>query len=237
MCGKNEATTGEHIFKHTVLKELYENVTFDKGDRLLSISQKEHNGRVVESREIIQSTDADKFKFLKSLCASCNGAKSREWDDEFDLFIEYLFRNWHKSLSIGYVNLALIHNNYKRSNSRNLYNYFCKLFGCLLFSKDFPVPKEIISAVNGLNYSNSLGVNAVYDLALKGVNDFGNFLVSHDLMGDHLEGAERSISENCRWAIGFGPLKLAFWYRTPPVFVIGNPWYGKSNRICFTSHA
>jgi hypothetical protein len=237
MCEESEATTGEHIFKHTVLRNLYKDVTFKKGDRLVSRSQKEHNGRIVDSKKIIQSTDADEFKFIKSLCEICNGAKSKKWDDEFDRFIEYLLYRWKESLSNGYINLKLSHPKCSKADSRNLYNYFCKLFGCLLFSKGFPVPNEVVSAVNGLNYSNGLGVNAVFDIDLESIGDFGSYLVSHDLTGDHLEGQMQSVSENCRWALGFGPIKLAFWYRTPLIFVIGEPWYGKSKRIGFARNA
>lgn len=237
MCGVSKATTGEHIFKHTLLRCLYRDVSFKKGDRLVSWSQKEYNGRVVDSRKIIQSTDADDFKFINSLCESCNGAKSKIWDDEFDRFIEYLLSRWKEPLSNGHVNLKLVHSRYGKADSRNLYRYFCKLFGCLLFSKGFPVPSEIVSAVNELNYKNGFGVNVVYETDLSSIEDFSNYLVSHDLTGDHLEGQVQSVSENCRWALGFGPIKLAFWYRTPQIFVIGDPWYGKSKRICFSRNA
>lgn len=236
ICEENEATTGEHIFKHSLLRTLYKDVTFKKGDRLVSISQKIHNGRFVDSKKIVQSTDADEFKFIKSLCGSCNGAKSKKWDDEFDRFIRYLLHGWKEPLSNGYINLKIFHPRCRKINSRNLYNYFCKLFGCMLFSKGFPIPSEVVSAVNGSNYSNNLGVSAFFDLDLESIEDFGSYLVSHDLMGDHLDGQKQSVAENCRWALGFGPIKLAFWYKTPPIFVIGKPWYGKSKRIGFASH-
>lgn len=234
MCNESEATTGEHIFKHSVLKDLVRNVSFNKGDRLISRSQKKHNGVLVPTKKIIQSTDSNEFKFLNSLCQPCNNATSKKWDNEFDLFLRYVLLNWKEASRYGYINIKSFHPGCSKRDTRNLYNYFCKIFGCLLSSKNLPVPKNITEVVSGLNYSNSLGVNVVFDVDLKEIEDFGSLLVNHDLTGDYLEGQQMGITENCRWALGFGPIKIAFWYKTPPAFVIGEPWYGKSKRINFS---
>ena len=230
MCNENEAKTGEHIFKHTILHEMYGRERFKKGNRLIAHAEKEYNGRKVASKKTIESTDSDVFKFKKTLCSNCNGAKSQKWDDEFDLFIGFLLSNWKNSFKNGYINLKDVHPKCSKNDVRNLYNYFCKLFGCVLYSNGLSVPEEIVGIVSNSNYKNVLGINVVYDVELEGVTEFREFLVNHDLTGDD------SHELNYRWAIGFGPIKIGFWYKTPPKFIIGTPWYGKGKRIDFTKN-
>lgn len=230
MCNENEAETGEHIFKHSILRDMYGDKRFEKGNRLIIHSEKTYNGRAVSSKKYIESTDSDSFKFKKSLCYFCNGAKSKDWDDEFDLFLRYLLTEWKKELANGHVNLKDAHPKCNKKDIRNLYNYFCKLFGCALFSNGQPVPKEIVEIVNDLNYRSVLGVNVIFDIDLEEVIEFNSFLVNHDLTGD--PGNEL----NYRWGLGFGPIKLGFWYKTPAQFIIGEPWYGQSKRIAFAKN-
>ncbi|MCP3872262.1 MAG: hypothetical protein GY699_03785 [Desulfobacteraceae bacterium] len=225
ICNKNEASTGEHIFKHSILRDMYGEKSFEKGDRLIVCAPKIYNGRTVPSTNTIQSTDADIFKLKKSLCSYCNGAKSREWDDEFDVSIRYLFDNYRKSLSNGYVNLNIAHAKCSTKDTRNLYNYFCKLFGCKLYTNGHEVPEEIINAVNGLNCPNVLGMNIVYDQKYSRVRK--------DLSCHPLRGYSGDVL-SYKWAFGFGPIIFYFWYKTPKEFIVGKQWFGKSKRIPFT---
>lgn len=230
MCNKNEATTGEHIFKHSILRDMYGDKPFEQGDRLIVHAERVYNGKSVSTKKYIQSTDSDKLKFIKSLCETCNGATSQDWDREFDLFLRYLLLNWESSLANGDVNLKIVHCKCTKIDVRNLYNYFCKLFGCLLFTNDRPVPKDIVDIVNGLSYRNVFGVNVVFDVDLEEIFEPREFFVNHDLTGDP------SNELNYRWALGFGPIKVGFWYKTPMKFVIGEPWYGKSKSISFVKN-
>lgn len=225
MCEKQEATTGEHIFKHSILKEMYGRGRLAKGNRLIVQQEKTHNGRNTSSKTSIDSTDANILKFKKSLCAFCNGAISIAWDDEFDHLMKYLLENRKLLRSKTTLNLNIIRPKNNKKGADNLYRYFCKIFGCLLFTHNQAIPEEIKKAINGLNYSNHLGITIVLAENLKNISEPKDFLVNHELIGD------TSNEINYRWALGFGDIKLGFWFNTPKRFVIGEPWYGKSKNI------
>jgi len=228
MCEKQEATTGEHIFKHSILKEMYGRGRLAKGNRLIVRMEKTHSGGITSSKTPIDSTNSDIFKFKKSLCALCNGGKSRAWDDEFDYLMRYLFENRKLLYSKKILNINNIRPKNSKNGAHNLYCYFCKLLGCLLFTHNQAIPKEIKKALCGFNYSNHLGINIVFAENLKDIAEPKDFLVNHDLVGD------ASDEINYRWALGFGDIKLGFWFKTPKRFVIGDLWYGKSKRIPIT---
>lgn len=230
ICEEREANTGEHVFKHTILRDLYGDMPFEKGNRLVVRAEREHNNRNVESKKYIESTDSKHLKFTNSLCKDCNGSYSQAWDREFDHFLRYFLSNWRSSLNSSYVNLKLSNPGMTRKRTNYLYRYFCKLFGCLLFVNGREVPAEIRDAVRGLNYSNKFGVAAVFEEKLTVVKDPKEFLVNHDLVG------VPSNELNYNWALGFGSLKICFWYCSPPEYHIGQPWYGKSKRMSMVKH-
>ena len=227
ICEENDATTGEHIFKHSFLREMYGRGKLQKGNRLIVWEEKVRNNIEVSYKTYIDSTNADIFKFKKSLCEYCNGAKSKAWDDEFDRFLKHLLMHHKTLLSAGYVNLKKIKLSHTKTDAKNLYKYFCKLFGCLLFTHKLDVPQYLIDTVNGFNYPNHLGINLIYYIDLKHITEPSDYLVNHELIGT--QGHELSY----KWALGFGPLKIGFWYKTPKEFSIGDCWFGKSQKIPF----
>ncbi|MES2824490.1 MAG: hypothetical protein V4732_12865 [Pseudomonadota bacterium] len=230
ICNKNEAVTGEHIFKHSILRDMYGRSRLEKGDRLIIWEDKNHNGKIISSKKYIDSTDSGSLKFKKSLCHYCNGAKSQKWDDQFDIFLRYLLENYKTLLVDGYIDLGQSMPNFSKTDTRNLYNYFCKLFGCLLFTNGQSVPTGIVDAVNGSNYTNALGLNIVFDVRLQSVSEPRDYLVNHELVGD------TANELNYRWALGFDPIKIGFWFRTPAELVVGEQWFGKSKIVPFVKN-
>jgi len=228
ICEQREATTGEHIFKHSFLREMYGSGKLQKGNRLILWEEKIRNSKEVLSKTYIDSTNADIFKFKKSLCEYCNGAKSKTWDDEFDRFLKHYLTYHNTLLPIGYISLKKTKPSYTKTDAKNLYKYFCKLFGCLLFTHKLEIPRGLVDAVNGFNYPNHLGINLIYSMDLKDIPEPKDYLVNHELIGT--QGHDISY----RWALGFGPLKIEFWYKTPKEFIIGDCWFGKSQNIPFT---
>jgi hypothetical protein len=227
MCNLREANTGEHIFKHTILRGMYGESKLEKGNRLIVRAENTYNGRVVVSKKIVDSTDAQIFKFKNSLCGYCNGSISRAWDDDYDKFMEYLldpkvFRKINHKIS-----LSAIYGKSNKNSVRNLYNYFCKLFGCLLVTESLDVPRDLVNAVSGFNYRNALGINVMFETELDAVWQPSDNLERYGLIGDN--GDELSF----RWALRFGPIVIGFWFNTPAHLLIGSQWYGKSKEIPF----
>jgi hypothetical protein len=122
ICSKNEANSGEHAIKQSLLKFIHGTGPYPKGSRLVKICD--------DKKRIVQSTDSKFLKFKKTICSHCNNAYSQPWDEEFDLFIFRLLPFWDVELRKGYFNLKHAHPGCERKHSDFLYRYFCKIFGC-----------------------------------------------------------------------------------------------------------
>ena len=220
ICRTQNADSGEHAIKRSLLKLIHGSELFPKGNRLVKIED--------DKKIIVQSINSDFLKFKKTICDSCNSSYSKPWDEEFDLFIRHLITRWNQELGNGYFNLKNSHPGCQKKHSNYLYRYFCKIFGCALVDCDIGVPQDIVDAVNGRSYRNNLGITICIeqDFLNKGITP-NELLSTFDLKGDNAN------HRNYRWGLTIGFIKIGFWYKTPKHLVLGERWYGKSKKIWF----
>lgn len=159
LCG-DDATTGEHKIKQTVIKKLmFENSKINSSVKIFAQDSKDH--------KILQSSKSDHIKYKKNLCSYCNNTFTQPFDLSYDIFFNYLIENEKKISLENRISLKKIQSEYHNEfNQQNLFKYFVKSFCCMIDStKDsnnpLIVPESLINAIKGKEYDKELLIQFV----------------------------------------------------------------------------
>lgn len=138
-CRTRPATTGEHKYKQTDLARLM-------GDGSL-IWWGDEGTRQIRGKSGIKRDRHGVVKFPKSLCASCNNARSQPFDRAYDKFSEHLASDWVRIMP-G-VPFNEIYGDSWRQDALDLARYYGKHFGCRMVRTGLPVPESLRAFLDG----------------------------------------------------------------------------------------
>jgi hypothetical protein len=120
ICGA-KANSGEHKIKKSDLKVQYPEV-----------SQKQPIYHKVNDdvKRPIGSIKAEGFKYPKSICSSCNGAKTQSHDLSWEKLSNFLSSHTTEIQGENVIDLTDVFESNLNENILNIQLYFAKLFGC-----------------------------------------------------------------------------------------------------------
>lgn len=140
-CRAAPAATGEHKFKRTDLSVLM-------GDRKeLVWGSGDGRRRDLRGHGALKRDRHGVIKFMKSLCAVCNNARSRPFDIAYEPFADYLRR--HPPRLFPGVALHRVYGDEWAASSLNLARYYAKHFGCRCVRAGVPVPESLRAFLDG----------------------------------------------------------------------------------------
>jgi hypothetical protein len=88
-------------------------------------------------------------RFIKSLCAPCNNARSQPFDRAYDIYSNYVRDNLATLWFQDGIDMAAIFGGDWRSLEANLARYFIKHFGCKLVEEGLTPPQQMVDFLNG----------------------------------------------------------------------------------------
>ena len=125
ICNENEADSGEHKFKSSLLREMHGS-PFPKG---ILIGNTNNN-------KILEGANNKKVKFPKVICHNCNTTITSPHDKSFDTFINWAYNNYNQLRDEKFINFQLIFGDDWLIQKMNLYKYVAKHAGCKIISGD-----------------------------------------------------------------------------------------------------
>ena len=141
ICEVNDADSGEHVIKKSVLKFIMGKPNKEQ-KRFIS----HHHGR---KNVAVASFKNKNFKFKKSICKRCNDTVTQPHDDAFDIFVKNIFKRKASIINRRVVNIRSLCGN--EEAKKNLSLYLMKLFGRLIVhhnerinTRDFEAVRESI---------------------------------------------------------------------------------------------
>lgn len=129
ICETNDADSGEHVIKKSVLDFVMGKPTTTKKRYISRVNGKRNIG--------VGSFKNNNFKFKKSICKHCNNTLTQPYDDAFDGFIRKLFKAKSHVISRQIINMKSMCGS--DSNQNNLALYLMKIFGCLIVENKFSI--------------------------------------------------------------------------------------------------
>lgn len=225
ICEEREANSGEHIFKQSLLRDLYRQVKFSRSNRLIKRAQSLDDPLSQEKGRVIQSIRSDEFKFMNSICSECNNTYSRSWDLQAEQFFGYLVKNWRGVSRSGIINLRLSNPGINKEGVRDLYRYFCKLLGCCIFTEEAEIPQLLKDIVQGKLIDSGFSIGIYMPLSPADYYCSNNLLVCDDL------NRRASNQLNYDWQLVFYPYFFSLFCSSPLTQSDDFRWYGQSKEI------
>ena len=138
-CRERPATTGEHKYKQTDLAQLMgEDSLIWFGDEGI---------REIRGKSGIKRDRYGVVKFPKSMCDTCNNARSQPFDRSYAIFSRYLASTQVRILP-G-VSFKEIYGDTWQEDTLNLARYYGKHFGCRMVRSGLPVPTSLREFLDG----------------------------------------------------------------------------------------
>lgn len=225
ICEEREANSGEHIFKQSLLRDLYGQIKFSRGNRLIKRAQSIEGPLSQDKGKVIQSIRSNEFKFINSICSECNSGYTRNWDFQAERFFGYLVNNWRGISEAGTINLKLSNPTINKDGVKDLYRYFCKLLGCCIFTGDSEVPKLLKDIARGKLTSSDFSIGVYMPSRPADFFDSNNLLICDDL------SQRKSNQINYDWRFVFYPYYFTLFCSSPLASSDHFRWYGQSKKI------
>ncbi|WP_270408920.1 hypothetical protein [Brachybacterium paraconglomeratum] len=138
-CRERASTTGEHKYKQTDLARLM-------GDDSL-IWAGDGGTREIRGKSGIKRDRYGVVKFPKSMCDTCNNARSQSFDRAYTTFSTYLDSTWVR-IQPG-VSFEEIYGDPWQKDTLDLARYYGKHFGCRMVRSGLPVPDSLRAFLDG----------------------------------------------------------------------------------------
>ncbi|HBS86252.1 MAG TPA: hypothetical protein DEA97_06835 [Bacteroidales bacterium] len=143
-CG-NKANSQEHRHKKSDVKHIFGN-RFE-GEPVVIRDNHQRN---------LQGPDSKLLKFKKVLCKDCNNRRSQPFDRAYDLFVEYVLKNYDKILINRIIDFSDLKQNDRIELKHNVFRYLTKVFCCRLASNNISIEPYLIEFLNHENQINFL---------------------------------------------------------------------------------
>jgi hypothetical protein len=141
-CG-DIASTEEHRIKHSTLRRVARN----------------QDGTVQPANVFKKSSDFEgllhsikkgsQVRWRKNLCANCNNVRSQPLDRAYDVFEAFLVAHIDDMTRWAWLNWRSVFGDTWEQGAGDLARYFAKQMGCMLASQLLPVPREVVSFLDG----------------------------------------------------------------------------------------
>lgn len=138
-CRERPATTGEHKYKQTDLVRLMGD------DSLVWVG----NGgtREIRGKSGIKRDRYGVVKFPKSMCETCNNARSQPFDRAYATFSKYLYST--RVRTQPGISFKEIYGETWKKDTLDLARYYGKHFGCRMARSGLPVPASLREFLEG----------------------------------------------------------------------------------------
>ncbi|RWZ67860.1 hypothetical protein ELQ92_00895 [Labedella populi] len=141
-CGA-EATSREHKWKRTEVTKIFGRGHY--GDDVAWL----HDDTV----ESLRGPKAAGFMFSKSLCHTCNGARSQPFDDAYSIWSDYLIENHDEILELPLADVAIDFGEVFGTDIDEMLpllgRYYAKHIGCRVAENAGRVPDSLIAYLSG----------------------------------------------------------------------------------------
>lgn len=137
ICPDNDATTREHIFKQTDIKQSI--------NRPISQKNPIYFRSLGKKAKPVGSSKSDTVKFKHKICDYCNSTRTQNHDNAWKDFSAYLFSNIKRLARDQKVDLSRIFPGKTNKSKVDLQLYFVKLFGCIIVEHNLPIEIESFS--------------------------------------------------------------------------------------------
>ncbi len=148
ICGE-DATSGEHKIKRSLLKKIYDQDFKDK--QVLHYK----NGKLSK----LNGPNSKKAKFEEVICCKCNNDDTQNFDFAYDKFSNYIINNYNLINNTRMIDFSKIYGKDFPIEQTNLFKYFAKIFGCDLCENHFPVPIDVVDLLNKDFFSTRLKIS------------------------------------------------------------------------------
>ncbi len=165
ICNINEADSGEHKFKSSILKGFHGK---EFRDEILLGTEKEYRK--------LRGVGSNLLKFPRVICSNCNNSVTASHDKSFDKLMQWVFQNSNEFREASTLNLEKIFGANWKSERLKVKQFIAKHAGCKIVTGNKQIPTEALS-----------------NLILKGkdTNRFKvRFVVKHGLLAIHFMLAE-----------------------------------------------
>lgn len=140
ICKKNEANSGEHKFKSSLIKKMHgrvfkNEVSYIKDNKTLRL----------------EGPNNKKIKFSKVICENCNNSITSPHDIAFDKLVNWSYSNFDELKINKYIDFKDIFGDDWFEQKRNIYKYMAKHAGCKIVTGK---AKNEISNLSNFIYKN-----------------------------------------------------------------------------------
>lgn len=135
------ATSGEHKFKRSDLTRAFGNGTWRGPTMIAHVAD-----RVLSP----QSSRAKGLKFEKSLCHSCNTARSQTFDRAYDTFADHIRGSGDQVLGTGILDWTDVYGGEWQDGVQLLTRYWVKHIGCRLAQVGAAISPVLIEFLDGV---------------------------------------------------------------------------------------
>lgn len=139
-CRTDEATTGEHMIKASVVREDYGRRWSPATAPILVTSER--------PKLLIQGPGSDLFKYNKrSLCHGCNTTRSQPYDKAFDKLHQYFRSHYNGLEQMRWLRFDHIFGPGHPAQFTHLLGFFMKQLGCAMVDDGLLPPAEFVALI------------------------------------------------------------------------------------------
>lgn len=139
-CRTNVADSGEHKYKQSDLRDLWDGSLHWCGDD-------GETKRVIGGLSAIARDRHGILKFPKYICSQCNNSVSQPFDRAYEEFSRFVRNDFN--VDNGFIDLSQVYSASDEGAELDLARYFVKHFGCRMISNGLPIPESMYLFING----------------------------------------------------------------------------------------
>lgn len=140
ICRSSSADSREHRFKSADVRRAYGAGPYSGQSRPL---------RVIDGTEHdICGPRSHELTFAKSMCATCNNARTSTADAAYDTLVTFVESHQNTVLAVGEIDFEDVYGDSWEPGATSLMRYFAKHIGCRLVEAEIPVPEPLRRFVN-----------------------------------------------------------------------------------------
>ncbi|WP_143696808.1 MULTISPECIES: hypothetical protein [unclassified Variovorax] len=222
MCN-DDADTGEHKIKKSLLVELHGSGSYKGANAMLHVKEGKERK--------LQGPGSDLIKYEKCLCSACNNNKSQPFDLAYDKFFKFVIDHESEIVERRVIDFSDVYGNSFAEDQTNLYKYFVKVFGCDLSSHGLPVPQDLKDLLDKKQFKTRLRITFAVNEDMLVLGGAKRCPLGIGKMNFWPANASVQDERSYAWSIYFSFLEICFWYAKLPTGPFGSVWTADSQWI------
>lgn len=134
----NFANSDEHKFKKSDITSIYGKGDYSKKGKFQPI-------HIKNEETLIRGPKSKILTFENVFCQKCNNERSQSWDNSYVIFSNYLRTNNLSILKNQKIDFENIYGTEWKTETKNLFKYFIKIFGCHITTGKFEISNDILN--------------------------------------------------------------------------------------------